>query len=64
MISFKSAVKVGSVQKSFVPAGGDTTENVLSKLNEKFNLNSNNSIDYNSDITRTSDDVNTLPVEV
>ena len=64
MISFKSAVKVGSVQKSFVPAGGDTTENVLSKLNEKFNLNSNNSIDYNSDITRTSDDINTLPVEV
>ena len=64
MISFKSAVKVGPVQKSFVPAGGDTTENVLSKLNEKFNLNSNTSIDYSSDITRVTDDINTLPIEV
>lgn len=64
MISFKSAVKVGPVQKSFVPAGGNTTENVLSKLNEKFNLNSNASIDYSSDITRVTDDINTLPIEV
>lgn len=71
MVSFKSAVKVGAVQKAArviteqdgTPSEEQTAE-ALSKLNDQLNKHSNNSINYATDQININGAEDTLAVEI
>ena len=64
MISFKSAVKVGAVQKGPSVTGSSSVETAMSKLNDDLSKRSNVHLDYSTGETIVSNDKNSIPVVI